>query len=1159
MEDFLVFLAVIIVLWVLFAPLYILTRLTSLRKKYEALSNHFNQLSKSHRALLKRELDRDNKAILSDYVRPLAEAPTYYPPVEVEKEPVQDAPEVVYEQPEPVLPVTPEPTQTPEPVSEPEPPVVPAPAPAPIEEVKVPAPPEDVLEPEAPVITLGQVSAPERAGTRKEMYAPSQKVSPVKKKPKPAPQAPSWLTILGDNWLGIAGATVLVLGLVFLGVYAASSFGPAPRFLMLLGVGGLLVGGGFLLRKKEVFKPAVGYLRASGGAVWLFACLGAGGLPSLQFIQEPFIALGLLLIGVIVNLYLGFFGKTQTFSALHVVLSLVALAAAQHFAGRAEIALFGAGLLVAAYGIALSFRFRWPWHLLILVFGYAIFHANWFLYASDFFDIQLNLIQNIAGGGGTVLVAVLAALTHYQPRYKGSSSLGLPGRIHGINWLLALINIAPHSLGGQIAPFALTAAGIGLFVLARYARKLDIHRLFLTDTLVALLLLCGAAISLTRLGTSPFVILILLVLVMVAAGWLFLKEKESTLAVISQFGLAVIGLGTIIFLLAADELQNGVIEVVLFSLSAIAGIGWLTWVHTQESSWIKSNEYFEISRRFALMVFAMFLPGILVLTTPLWAMIVIVAGLGMCLTLAVHITKDRILSYANLAAMLVSIPVLFLRMEVTNGSNEIGWLLPLLSITGWSLSAAFLHPDKKESTGIAISSIVAGFAVSLLIGYYYQQSWVMWIGAAPIIAMRWTAFQKQWNGLLSGIVVILLAMTGIGLYHIAFIQSDFTLLDYLIFSIPMLLVAGIEAFASERSESIPYPKWSWIYLAGGVVMLSSFLLLRPLSGLLPGVMWLGFVPIIIVIAKEFQTRLAGRHKHLLLAAGVMLLAFFARHFTIHLGSSLHLSGVPVRAIIGMLGVAVMVYQLVFERNKDWDHIRFWKKGHAMLLEASFLLFVITLAFEMKVPYWQPIAWSVLAIVSLMLGTVWKEGSRLRLYGLLCSWAAAFQIAILSSVAILPSSSMSETPWFTAIIGLGILIGFVVVAYRLLKLDEIDFPFKLTWLQDILATLQKRPLPWLVLPVSIGAAIFFYFAFEKSQLTLLWMVEALVLFALAIFLREPYFRYISLAIVAVCMIRLPLFDLTNASLLGRALSFIGVGVMLMAMDLIYRRFGRRMEE
>jgi uncharacterized membrane protein len=64
--------------------------------------------------------------------------------------------------------------------------------------------------------------------------------------------------------------------------------------------------------------------------------------------------------------------------------------------------------------------------------------------------------------------------------------------------------------------------------------------------------------------------------------------------------------------------------------------------------------------------------------------------------------------------------------------------------------------------------------------------------------------------------------------------------------------------------------------------------------------------------------------------------------------------------------------------------------------------------------------------------------------------------------------------------------------------------------------------------------------------------------LGILLKEKYFRYVSLSLVGICVIRLMFFDLSNADLLIRALVLVGVGIVLIIMNSLYKKYKDRFE-
>jgi len=94
---------------------------------------------------------------------------------------------------------------------------------------------------------------------------------------------------------------------------------------------------------------------------------------------------------------------------------------------------------------------------------------------------------------------------------------------------------------------------------------------------------------------------------------------------------------------------------------------------------------------------------------------------------------------------------------------------------------------------------------------------------------------------------------------------------------------------------------------------------------------------------------------------------------------------------------------------------------------------------------------------------------------------------------------------------------------------------------------------------IGLALFLFWRFEQVLLTFLWSAETFAIFVLSIVLRQNHFRFVALAGLAVCVLRLIVYDLREADLFIRGLVFIGVGVLMLGMNAVYNKFGARVSE
>jgi hypothetical protein len=156
----------------------------------------------------------------------------------------------------------------------------------------------------------------------------------------------------------------------------------------------------------------------------------------------------------------------------------------------------------------------------------------------------------------------------------------------------------------------------------------------------------------------------------------------------------------------------------------------------------------------------------------------------------------------------------------------------------------------------------------------------------------------------------------------------------------------------------------------------------------------------------------------------------------------------------------------------------------------------------------------------------------------------------------PSFEWYERPEFTSMIVLALQVAYVVLARRWLVLEGIVFPSPLGVLGRLGGIVSARRNLYVYYPLFASVALFLYWRFDRSVLTLLWAAEAFVVFVLSAWLRENQFRYLALAGLAACLARLVLIDMAEANLALRGLVFIGVGSLMLGMNAIYNRYRAR---
>jgi uncharacterized membrane protein len=76
--------------------------------------------------------------------------------------------------------------------------------------------------------------------------------------------------------------------------------------------------------------------------------------------------------------------------------------------------------------------------------------------------------------------------------------------------------------------------------------------------------------------------------------------------------------------------------------------------------------------------------------------------------------------------------------------------------------------------------------------------------------------------------------------------------------------------------------------------------------------------------------------------------------------------------------------------------------------------------------------------------------------------------------------------------------------------------------------------------------------RRNYLTAAWGVEAVVIFLVVLKMDERSYRWFSLGLLSLCVIRIVLFDVWALDPLGRIISFLGLGAALLLVSFLYAR-------
>ncbi|HMK07378.1 MAG TPA: hypothetical protein VK476_07610, partial [Flavobacterium sp.] len=371
-----------------------------------------------------------------------------------------------------------------------------------------------------------------------------------------------------DNWTGILGTAIMVLGIGYLSIYTALKVAPVFRVLILWLYAGLLMGCYYFLNKKEKWTKTGLWLRSAGASLFLFGCFGASQIPALAFISNDAAGYLLLGFGIALNLYIGYIIRQQTFLSLHVVLSMLILCVIPD----KLLVTFLLAAITATIGIVLSYKEKWEYHLLIVIAAFIIFDI-WF----NAEGTSLTKMQNIFAIIGIILVFVSCMFMQYRAVYENTRFEKAAFITHLTNWILFSVGLLLHSTGSHFKTFILFAAAIACFFIALRARKKKIFWLYHLDGMVSFILFALSAILLSDWHVGVDIIACILYLITVVCLFVVYNQKEALLHKIfiginhlAVAGLIVFSIVLVTGSLDAAKITNAVISSSILALLALS-------------------------------------------------------------------------------------------------------------------------------------------------------------------------------------------------------------------------------------------------------------------------------------------------------------------------------------------------------------------------------------------------------------------------------------------------------------------------------------------------------------------------------------------------------------------------------------------------------------
>lgn len=913
---------------------------------------------------------------------------------------------------------------------------------------------EDVeeLPPEIPIVIARSV--PKAVDVKSIEVKPIEQVQKYRdtRNKVPAKKSEFWLKLeeqFAGNLIGVIGTLAVVMGIIFLAVYAAIQMGPTGRFAVICAFSVLLYCLHLFLKRKDFWLNISLWMRSASGIIFLVGCLGSIGIESMKWIDDPTMALAVLCLGLAANLIMGFLNGGQVFASVHVLISLVALVFIP-----LNPTIFFVSAIISTVGILMSYKDKlWDKHVIATGLGFFAIHFYWLNSVEPF------PVTDISAMAVCLLVGLSGILSHYRKIYSVDKINSMALMAHLVTWGTLGINLYAHSKGSDLSSAALLVASLIVYLLSIKAKKQSVGWLLTSDRLISLVLILLATLSLKKFGLSYFEVTIL---------------------------------GAIISLLFVR-------------------------IVSQNADPLLEKTVFEIST---------------VVTHLSYAGVAIQAGL-------IATNNSFVASFGQLGMIALSFVIfiaVFPAIEKKALTNQWG-----------------IH----SSSYLGLPYALHGFIAVLLSLEFIQMPWLLIL---PLTFVLIASIKRSaYKNIVFDVSVVMtsLFIVCFGAVHL-FI--DTLSIDYKLALFSLMIGVGVVAMFFNWIDDFKQKiVWPGVFLLWLTATLGAYVFIKDQYPLLVGVIWLMMAMIACGIKHTAVERITGAGIHekfeiFVSWAGIASITFFLwRFFVFDIQSEQWIGQIRVRVLIELFALLVVAFWWFDSRKSEESETKY---ALNFFLEIFLALGLIFTMYEVENRFLSLVLISS-AFLFLFLSKKILAMNRLVVYSLFMYVLSLVHIGVMATTLSTPSIHFYDQAWIVALgaIALGIVY-LVIILQQKVFVQTDSLPSEFSRLNSILSWLRSNDTRALIYPLIISVALFLIWGFSHSLLSLLLIVECFTLFIISIVLRQQEFRIISMGSIAAIFVRIIFYDLTGKDFFLKAIVFITVGAILIAMNAIYNKYKHR---
>ncbi len=257
----------------------------------------------------------------------------------------------------------------------------------------------------------------------------------------------------------------------------------------------------------------------------------------------------------------------------------------------------------------------------------------------------------------------------------------------------------------------------------------------------------------------------------------------------------------------------------------------------------------------------------------------------------------------------------------------------------------------------------------------------------------------------------------------------------------------------------------------------------------------------------------------------------------------------VRFFIEIAALIVFMYYCVSKRKISNIIIR---KIYNLNIEILVLLSILAVKSQIQRIYHSPI-WVLISFL-IFFGCKYLNANpwRLKLYSVLFCLASMIQTAFYLGTKVSADGIFYKQGWFVGIIAVSLQCVFIITIRQNKYLEFPDISNRNGLIGIIKKQIQLKYDRYLYYLLFLCIALYINSSFDNSIHSLLWLIETFIIYIAGVIHKDKALRMISVSFILLCLIRMIIVDLKEQNLIVKSAIFFIAGILLILINMIYKK-------